>query len=126
MSPASVPRRETITVTEVTVPAENYVTRWAPQSVSSRVTLSGLEGPEEIYAMKEDTLLRQARFHSGKTADEICKAAGCTRPTLYRVEAGEVTPKRPLARRLFQLYKGRVPLSHIYDPEFAGQVRAVS
>ena len=76
--------------------------------------------------MKQHNLLRRARRDSGKTADEICKAAGCTRPTLYRVEGGEVTPKRPLARALFRLYKGRVPLAHIYDPEFAGEVRAAS
>ena len=31
---------------------------------------------------------------------------------------------RPLARALFRIYKGRVPLAHIYDPEFAGEVRA--
>ncbi len=74
--------------------------------------------------MKNPKLLRRARIASGKTADEICDAAGCTRPTLYRVEAGEVTPKRPLARRLFNLYKGTVPLAHIYDPEFAGEVSA--
>lgn len=77
-----------------------------------------------MFHVKQPTLLRQARDDSGKTAEEICEAAGCTRPTLYRVEAGEVTPKRPLARRLFALYKGRVPLAHIYDPEFAGSVRA--
>ena len=77
---------------------------------------------KEAFHMKHPTLLRQARDASGKTAEEICEAAGCTRPTLYRIEAGEVIPKRPLARRLFQVYKGRVPLAHIYDPEFAGEV----
>lgn len=76
--------------------------------------------------MKQPNLLRAARRSSGKTADEICKATGCTRPTLYRVEAGEVTPKRPLARALFRLYGGSVPLAHIYDPEFAGEVRAAT
>lgn len=74
--------------------------------------------------MKHPNLLRRARAESGKTAEEICHLSGCTRPTLYRVEAGEVTPKRPLARALFRLYKGQVPLAHIYDPEFAGKVRA--
>ena len=75
--------------------------------------------------MDHPKLLHRARLESGKTADEICEAVGCTRPTLYRVEAGEVTPKRALARRFFNLYKGRVPLAHIYDPEFAGEVSAV-
>jgi len=77
-----------------------------------------------MFPVEQPNLLRLARRHSGKTADQICDAAGCTRPTLYRVEAGEVTPKRPLARALFRIYQGRVPLAHIYDPEFAGEVRA--
>ena len=76
--------------------------------------------------MKRPTLLRQARDESGKTAEEICKAAGCTRPTLYRVEAGAVVPKRRLARSLFRVYGGQVPLAHIYDPLFASKVRAPS
>ena len=77
--------------------------------------------------MKHPNLLRRARLATGKTAEEICEAVGCTRPTLYRVEAGEVTPKRQLARNLFSFYRRRkidVPLAHIYDPEFAGTVRA--
>jgi len=71
--------------------------------------------------------LYEARLETGKTAEEICEAVGCTRPTLYRVEAGEVVPKRELARSLFRFYRRRrihVPLAHIYDPEFAGQIRA--
>ena len=74
--------------------------------------------------MKQPTLLRKARDESGKTAEEICSAVGCTRPTLYRTEKGESCPKPDLARAFFRLYKGRVPLAHIYDPEFAGEVRA--
>ena len=77
--------------------------------------------------MKQPSLLREARLKTGRTAEEICEAVGCTRPTLYRVEAGEVTPKRELARNLFAFYRRRkidVPLAHIYDPEFAGTVRA--
>ena len=76
--------------------------------------------------MEHPNLLRLARRDSGKTADQICQATGCTRPTLYRVEAGAVTPKRRLARALFRIYKGRVGLSHIYDPKFAGEVRAAT
>ena len=76
--------------------------------------------------MKQPNLLRRARAESGSTANEISQICGCTRPTLYRVEAGEVTPKRPLARALFTLYGGRVPLAHIYDPKFAAEVRAAS
>ena len=76
--------------------------------------------------MKHPTKLRQAREASGLTVDEICRRVGCTRPTLYRVENGEVTPRQDLARALFQLYKGRVPLAAIYDPLFAEQVRSVA
>lgn len=72
------------------------------------------------------SLLRLARDESGMTVEEICSKVDCKKPTLYRVEKGEVTPKRPLARALFNLYRGRVPLAHIYDPEFAGEVRAAS
>lgn len=77
-----------------------------------------------MFHMKHPSLLRKARDDSGKTAEEICEAVGCTRPTLYRAEKGEACPKPQLARRLFRFYKGRVPLAHIYDPEFAGEVCA--
>lgn len=76
--------------------------------------------------MKHPTKLRQARDKSGLTVDAICDRVGCTRPTLYRVENGEVTPRQDLARALFKLYKGRVPLANIYDPIFAEQVRSVA
>lgn len=76
--------------------------------------------------MKTQTKLRQARDKSGLTVDEICDRVGCTRPTLYRVENGEVTPRQDLARSLFKLYRGRVPLAAIYDPLFAEQIRSVA
>ena len=76
--------------------------------------------------MKQQTKLRKARDKSGLTVDEICERVGCTRPTLYRVENGEVTPRQDLARSLFKLYRGRVPLAAIYDPIFAEQVRSVA
>ena len=76
--------------------------------------------------MKQPSLLRKARDDSGKTAEEICIAVGCTRPTLYRIEKGESCPKPELARRFFTFYSGRVPLAHIYDPKFAGKVRAIA
>ena len=84
------------------------------------------ENPEETFHVKHPSLLRRARDDSGKTAEEICQAVGCTRPTLYRVEKGEAQPKPKLARRLFTFYSGKVPLSHVYDPEFAARVSAVT
>lgn len=76
--------------------------------------------------MKHKTKLRKARDKSGLTVEEICERVGCTRPTLYRVENGEVTPRQELARELFKLYRGRVPLAAIYDPIFAEKIRAVA
>ena len=76
--------------------------------------------------MKTQTKLRQARDNSGLTVEEICERVGCTRPTLYRVENGEVTPRQDLARQLFKLYRGRVPLANIYDPLFAEKIRSVA
>lgn len=76
--------------------------------------------------MKHITKLRKAREGIGLTVDEICERVGCTRPTLYRVENGEVTPRQDLARELFKLYKGRVPLANIYDPLFAEKIRSVA
>ncbi len=76
--------------------------------------------------MKHTTKLRKARTSSGLTVDQICDRVGCTRPTLYRVENGEVTPRQDLARQLFKLYRGRVPLASIYDPLFAERIRSAA
>ncbi len=76
--------------------------------------------------VKHVTKLRQAREGSGLTVEAICELVGCTRPTLYRVENGEVTPRQELARQLFKLYRGRVPLANIYDPLFAERIRSVA
>lgn len=76
--------------------------------------------------MKHMTKLRKARGDAGLTVEEVCDRVGCTRPTLYRVENGETTPRQELARQLFKLYRGRVPLASIYDPIFAEQVRSVA
>lgn len=76
--------------------------------------------------MKHITKLRKARDDSGLTVEKICQLVGCTRPTLYRVENGEVTPRQDLARELFKLYRGRVPLAAIYDPLFAEKIRSAA
>ena len=67
--------------------------------------------------MKYKTL-RQARADSGLTAEKAASAAGCDRTTLYRIEDGQNLPSRDLARALFELYGGAVPLGFIYDPDF--------
>jgi len=66
--------------------------------------------------------LREARTASGKTVEQICIEIGCSRPTLYRIEKGEVVPMHTTARALYLFYKGSVPLAHIYDPEFSHEV----
>ena len=70
--------------------------------------------------------LRQARADSGLTAEEIADQAGIHRTTLHRIESGVMLPKRQIARRLFAVFNGRVPLGSIYDPEFSSEVRAAS
>lgn len=76
--------------------------------------------------MKHVTKLRKAREDVGLTVDEICEVVGCTRASLYRVENGLALPRRELARQLFKLYRGRVPLAAIYDPLFAEKIRSVA
>jgi len=66
--------------------------------------------------------LREARAASGKTAAAICSEVGCTRPTLYRIEKGEVVPMHTTARALYFFYQGTVPLAHIYDPIFSSEI----
>lgn len=68
--------------------------------------------------------MRQARIDSGLTAEELATKAGIHRTTLHRIESGIMLPKRDIARRLFDVYNGRVTLGSIYDPEFSGQIRA--
>ena len=70
--------------------------------------------------------LRQARRDSGLTAQAAAQAAGCDRATLYRIEGGENLPSRDLARSLFELYGGAVPLGAIYDPDFFRAVDAAA
>lgn len=70
--------------------------------------------------------LREARADSGMTANAAAAAAGCDRATLYRIEAGKNLPTRDLARSLFELYEGAVPLAAIYDPDFHKALEAAA
>jgi DNA-binding XRE family transcriptional regulator len=58
-----------------------------------------------------------------RTVDDVAKATGINRSTIYRIEGGEVTPSRTHARALFDYYKSRVSLADIYDPEYAALER---
>ncbi|MCK5551323.1 MAG: helix-turn-helix transcriptional regulator [Hyphomicrobiaceae bacterium] len=68
-----------------------------------------------------ETLLKQHResLEPKRPLASVATACGVNRSTLYRIEAGEVAPTRSTARKLFDYYAGRVPLAHIYDPEYA-------
>ena len=67
------------------------------------------------------SLLKQHReaLNPKRPLAQVADAIGVNRSTLYRIEAGEVAPTRETARKLFDYYGGRVPLAHIYDPEYA-------
>ena len=73
--------------------------------------------------MSKLTLL-EARKVFGFSCQEVAEKAGCDRTTLYRVEIGKTQPRREVARALYRLYNGRVPLDMIYDAEFAAEIRA--
>ena len=68
--------------------------------------------------------LREARKNLGLTANQVAAAIGCDRATLYRIEDGDSLPRRETARKLWQLYKGRIPLEQIYDPKFTAEISA--
>lgn len=51
--------------------------------------------------------------------EAVAKIVGTDQANLSRIEKGQQTPKRELARALYRFYGGEVPLDVIYDPEFA-------
>lgn len=63
--------------------------------------------------------MKQHRQSLSRPLAQVARETGIHRTTLYRLEAGEATPNQATARSLFDYYKGRVPLAHIYDPVYA-------
>jgi len=63
--------------------------------------------------------MKQHRESLKRPLAQVARDTGIHRTTLYRLEAGEATPSQANARKLFDYYKGRVPLAHIYDPAYA-------
>lgn len=51
--------------------------------------------------------------------EAVAKVVGTDQANLSRIEKGQQTPKRDLARNLYRFYEGAVPLDVIYDPVFA-------
>jgi len=68
-----------------------------------------------------DSLLTQIRKSRGLSLDDVAAKVGTTAGTLSRVERGEQTPKRDLARALFDFFGGAVPLGAVYDAEHSRQ-----
>jgi len=65
-----------------------------------------------------ETRLRAQRLAGGLKLKDVAEAVGTNPANLMRVEKGHQVPKAPLARGLYDFYKGRVPLAAIYDPLF--------
>jgi transcriptional regulator with XRE-family HTH domain len=64
------------------------------------------------------TLLRLERKRRGLSVRVVAEAVGCDRTNLSRLELGQQTPTRSVARALHAFYSGAVPLGDVYDPTF--------
>jgi transcriptional regulator with XRE-family HTH domain len=69
---------------------------------------------------RKDSLLTQIRKSRGLSLEDVADKVGTTAGTLSRVENGVQTPKRELARALFEFFGGAVPLGAIYDADYPG------
>lgn len=65
-----------------------------------------------------ETLLTNARKSRRLSLEGVAQHVGTDQANLSRIEKGVQTPKRELARRLFEFYDRQVPLAAIYDPLF--------
>lgn len=72
--------------------------------------------------MKEQTpklfLLAQIRKSRGLSLDKVAREVTTDPTNLSRIEKGQQTPKRHVARKLHSFYGGAVPLGAIYDPAY--------
>ena len=68
------------------------------------------------------TRLREERERRGLTVREVAESVGYDPSNLSRVELGQQLVPREVARALYRLYRGRVPLGEIYDPLFRFEV----
>lgn len=66
-----------------------------------------------------DTPLKLAREKLKLSVTDLCKDLGTHPQNYYRIERGEQSPKRELARIIFEYFNGSVSLAEIYDPEYA-------
>jgi transcriptional regulator with XRE-family HTH domain len=70
-------------------------------------------------ATTTETLLTQTRKSRGLSLATVAAAVGADPGNLSRIERGEQTPQRDLARKLFEYYDEVVPLGAIYDPAYS-------
>lgn len=65
-----------------------------------------------------ETLLRAERKRRGLSVRAVAEAIGYDPSNLSRLELGQHTPPRDVARALHKFYRGKVPLADVYDPMF--------
>lgn len=65
-----------------------------------------------------ETRLRAERKRRGLTVAAVADAVGYDPSNLSRLELGQQTPPRDVARALHRFYRGRVSLADVYDPTF--------
>lgn len=71
------------------------------------------------HALDEnDTPLRAERKRLGLSVRAVAEAVGYDPSNLSRLELGQHTPPRDVARALHAFYGGAVPMAGIYDPTF--------
>lgn len=65
-----------------------------------------------------ETRLRLERKRRGLSVRAVAEAVGYDPSNLSRLELGQQTPPKPVARNLHAFFRGRVSLADIYDPTF--------
>lgn len=64
------------------------------------------------------TRLRAERIRRGLSVRAVAEAVGYDPSNLSRLELGQHTPPRNVARALHRFFGGRVSLADVYDPTF--------
>lgn len=74
--------------------------------------------PRILPPVTSETLLTKKRKALGLTVAQVAEAVGTDQANLWRIEKGEQTPKRDLARKLHAFYGGALDIGAIYDPTY--------
>jgi putative transcriptional regulator len=70
----------------------------------------------------QDSRLRAERKRRRLSVKHVALSVGYDPSNLSRLELGQQTPPKDVARKLHEFYGGRVPLADIYDPLFRAEV----